>query len=337
MAETALNYVSKYPENVDLASNSFGSDHWFERRQDGDIVQGKFPQSSYHHRQHALLHGAGSAAAKTVGVPVQEGNQVRSHPLEDSPVLASQDLPLPIPVNSASGQGATSGSLPQPRSQGSMSSKYLVRPSTAGYNNTMNNIATFTDEPKGGAAAASASSGTGDRAEPGSTTREPSPHGINATTSGTAKVSLSTSVPGAVLPGHYRIFSSHAAIPSTQVNHLSVAGASSALQHSTSPTPSQNHPSSGHASTEGGRPDSGPSGQGEPVLSLNQTPQTQTATPPAPRLAFSLAKFIPLLSERIYVISPFTRSHLVSWIMILDSVPDLELVSYLPEFLDGLL
>ncbi len=56
-----------------------------------------------------------------------------------------------------------------------------------------------------------------------------------------------------------------------------------------------------------------------------------------PRLAFSLAKFIPLLSERIYVISPFTRSHLVSWIMVLDSVPDLELVSYLPEFLDGLL
>lgn len=56
-----------------------------------------------------------------------------------------------------------------------------------------------------------------------------------------------------------------------------------------------------------------------------------------PRLAFSLAKFIPLLSERIYVISPFTRSHLVSWITILDSIPDLELVSYLPDFLDGLL
>ena len=53
--------------------------------------------------------------------------------------------------------------------------------------------------------------------------------------------------------------------------------------------------------------------------------------------AFSLARFVPLLSERIYVISPFTRMHLVSWIMVLDSVPDLELVSYLPEFLDGLL
>lgn len=53
--------------------------------------------------------------------------------------------------------------------------------------------------------------------------------------------------------------------------------------------------------------------------------------------AFSLARFVPLLSERIYVLSPFTRNYLVSWITVLDSVPDLELVSYLPQFLDGLL
>ncbi|KDQ15363.1 hypothetical protein BOTBODRAFT_31687 [Botryobasidium botryosum FD-172 SS1] len=53
--------------------------------------------------------------------------------------------------------------------------------------------------------------------------------------------------------------------------------------------------------------------------------------------AFSLAHFIPLLSERIYVVSPLTRSYLVAWISALDSVPDLELVSYLPDFLDGLL
>ncbi|KAF8338758.1 vacuolar protein 14 C-terminal Fig4p binding-domain-containing protein [Cantharellus anzutake] len=57
---------------------------------------------------------------------------------------------------------------------------------------------------------------------------------------------------------------------------------------------------------------------------------------PLPKKAFSLAHFIPLLSERIYVINPFTRSYLVSWITVLDSVPDLELVSFLPEFLDGL-
>lgn len=53
--------------------------------------------------------------------------------------------------------------------------------------------------------------------------------------------------------------------------------------------------------------------------------------------AFSLERFIPLLSERVYVISPFTRMHLVSWLMVLDSIPDLELVAWLPEFLDGLL
>ncbi|KAH7919535.1 ARM repeat-containing protein [Leucogyrophana mollusca] len=55
------------------------------------------------------------------------------------------------------------------------------------------------------------------------------------------------------------------------------------------------------------------------------------------RKAFSLAHFIPLLQDRIYVISPFTRSFLISWITVLDSVPELELISYLPEFLDGLL
>lgn len=56
-----------------------------------------------------------------------------------------------------------------------------------------------------------------------------------------------------------------------------------------------------------------------------------------PPTAFSLPKFIPLLQERIYVINPFTRTFLVSWITLLDSIPDLELVAYLPSFLDGLL
>ncbi|PPQ71095.1 hypothetical protein CVT24_009846 [Panaeolus cyanescens] len=53
--------------------------------------------------------------------------------------------------------------------------------------------------------------------------------------------------------------------------------------------------------------------------------------------AFSLAHFIPLLRERIYVVSPFTRSYLISWLNVLDSVPELELITFLPEFLDGLL
>ncbi|PWW74954.1 ARM repeat-containing protein [Tuber magnatum] len=53
--------------------------------------------------------------------------------------------------------------------------------------------------------------------------------------------------------------------------------------------------------------------------------------------AFSLPSFIPLLTERIHVVNPFTRIFLVSWITLLDSIPDLELVTYLPEFLEGLL
>jgi vacuole morphology and inheritance protein 14 len=52
-------------------------------------------------------------------------------------------------------------------------------------------------------------------------------------------------------------------------------------------------------------------------------------------MAFSLAKFIPLLQDRITVLNPFTRMFLVSWIVLLDSIPDLELVSYLPAFLGG--
>lgn len=58
---------------------------------------------------------------------------------------------------------------------------------------------------------------------------------------------------------------------------------------------------------------------------------------PGQNKAFSLAHFIPLLVDRIYVLNPFTRSYLVQWIMVLDSVPELQLVTYLPEFLDGLL
>jgi Vacuolar protein 14 C-terminal Fig4p binding len=53
-------------------------------------------------------------------------------------------------------------------------------------------------------------------------------------------------------------------------------------------------------------------------------------------MAFSLAKFIPLLQERIHVINPFTRTFLVSWLTLLDTIPDLELVYYLPDFLGGL-
>jgi vacuole morphology and inheritance protein 14 len=53
--------------------------------------------------------------------------------------------------------------------------------------------------------------------------------------------------------------------------------------------------------------------------------------------AFSLSDFIPLLSERIFTMNPFTRMFLVNWITVLDSIPDLELISHLPAFLKGLI
>jgi vacuole morphology and inheritance protein 14 len=52
--------------------------------------------------------------------------------------------------------------------------------------------------------------------------------------------------------------------------------------------------------------------------------------------AFSLERFLPLLEERINVLNPFTRTFLVAWITLLDSIPDLELVTHLPRFLRGL-
>ena len=77
-----------------------------------------------------------------------------------------------------------------------------------------------------------------------------------------------------------------------------------------------------------------PSEQGLGIV-LPLSSNTQSGNQPA--RAFSLAQFIPLLSDRIYVVSPFARSFLVSWITVMDSVPELELISYLPEILDGLL
>ncbi|CCH58598.1 hypothetical protein TBLA_0A08080 [Henningerozyma blattae CBS 6284] len=54
------------------------------------------------------------------------------------------------------------------------------------------------------------------------------------------------------------------------------------------------------------------------------------------KLAFSLPKFIPLLTERIYAINPDTRVFLVDWLRVLLNTPGLELISFLPSFLGGL-
>ncbi|KAI0550912.1 vacuole morphology and inheritance protein [Xylaria curta] len=75
----------------------------------------------------------------------------------------------------------------------------------------------------------------------------------------------------------------------------------------------------------------------ESTVSYESKDPDHPSTPPNPPTAFSLPRFIPLLKERIWVINPFTRTFLVGWITLLDSIPDLELVTYLPEFLGGLL
>lgn len=49
-----------------------------------------------------------------------------------------------------------------------------------------------------------------------------------------------------------------------------------------------------------------------------------------------MVAFIPILRERIYSKNPFARMFLLSWISVLDAVPDIDLVIFLPEILDGL-
>ena len=51
---------------------------------------------------------------------------------------------------------------------------------------------------------------------------------------------------------------------------------------------------------------------------------------------FDVDGFMPLLRERVYVTNPFSRQFLVGWISALDSVPDMEMLTHLPVFFDGL-
>ncbi|KAM3339144.1 protein VAC14 isoform X1 [Capsicum galapagoense] len=51
---------------------------------------------------------------------------------------------------------------------------------------------------------------------------------------------------------------------------------------------------------------------------------------------FSIEEFIPLLRERMNVLNPHVRQFLVGWITVLDSVPDIDMLGFLPDFLDGL-
>ena len=52
---------------------------------------------------------------------------------------------------------------------------------------------------------------------------------------------------------------------------------------------------------------------------------------------FSVPKFIPILAERSQVRHPYTRHFLVQWLYVLSTIPNVDLIQYLPDFLQGLI
>jgi len=52
--------------------------------------------------------------------------------------------------------------------------------------------------------------------------------------------------------------------------------------------------------------------------------------------SFHVERFLPLLQSYIRRTNPYIRQLLVGWITVLDSVPDISMIDYLPDFLDGL-
>lgn len=51
---------------------------------------------------------------------------------------------------------------------------------------------------------------------------------------------------------------------------------------------------------------------------------------------FDLVGFMPLLRERIYTKNQFGRQFVISWVSVLDAVPNMDFIIFLPEILDGL-
>lgn len=51
---------------------------------------------------------------------------------------------------------------------------------------------------------------------------------------------------------------------------------------------------------------------------------------------FDINGFIPLLRERIYAKNSFARQFIISWISVLNTIPDINMILYLPDILDGL-
>lgn len=51
---------------------------------------------------------------------------------------------------------------------------------------------------------------------------------------------------------------------------------------------------------------------------------------------FDVESFIPLLQKQIRRTKPYIRQLIVGWITVLNAVPDINMLDYLPELLDGL-
>lgn len=52
--------------------------------------------------------------------------------------------------------------------------------------------------------------------------------------------------------------------------------------------------------------------------------------------SFSCAEVIPLLTTRIRIMNPMIRQLVLGWIVLLDSVPEVDMIVYLPQYLEGL-
>ncbi|KAL9652454.1 hypothetical protein ABK040_000027 [Willaertia magna] len=52
--------------------------------------------------------------------------------------------------------------------------------------------------------------------------------------------------------------------------------------------------------------------------------------------SFNVDLLIPEIGKRVTANDPFTRQFILSWIIILDSVPDIDMIEYLPHFLSGI-
>ncbi|KAL7592566.1 hypothetical protein Lser_V15G31876 [Lactuca serriola] len=75
-------------------------------------------------------------------------------------------------------------------------------------------------------------------------------------------------------------------------------------------------------------------------LSADSDPNVQSASHLLDKLVKNIMadieEFISLLKEHMNVLNPYVRQFLVGWITMLDNVPDIDILGFLPDFLDGL-